>query len=50
MRHSGNVTINGGKGQGALFKNRNRQNGETVKGVGPANCVWRDQPIGMFSS
>ncbi len=28
-----------------LLKKGNRQNGKSVKGMGPANRVWRDQPI-----
>ncbi len=27
------------------LKKGNRQVGESVKGMGPANYVWRDQPI-----
>ncbi len=26
------------------------RNGESVKGIGPANYVWRDELIGIFSS
>ncbi len=29
---------------------KRKQNGKSVKSMGPANCVWRDQLIGMFSS
>ncbi len=32
------------------LKKGNRQNGKSVGSMGPANCVWRDQLIDMFSS